>query len=261
METIFLILSGVILAAGVLYWFWSHIQLTQKKVQLLENAVFELRGLMTRGDPGTESRVPAPLAPPAPVYQDLADDEEDWPAPAPVKAASADIGSTPLSALSGDATADLQPGGRLEVPSPSSPEKEKITTDDQFRELFLQRSPAPTPPAAASASAATEVHDEKTVSTGPAAVVSPVAVSNEALEAMPVKDLRRLAEQRGLTGVSEMRKKEILSALRQQIPAAAAGGKSSVAVASEPQPSTTVVVERTLDLTEADGIEEATVLE
>jgi hypothetical protein len=58
-----------------------------------------------------------------------------------------------------------------------------------------------------------------------------------------------------------MRKKEILSALRQQIPAAAAGGKSSVAVASEPQPSTTVVVERTLDLTEADGIEEATVLE
>lgn len=252
METIFLILSGVILAAGVLYWFWSHIQLTQKKVQLLENAVFELRGLMTR-DHGTD--VPA-AAPPAPVYQDLADDEEDWPAAsAPSPSKTVDIGSTPLSALSGDVTADLQPGGRLEVPSPGTPESAPVTTDDQFRELFLQRSPVPTPPAAAAAAAA----NEKTVSTGPApavAAAAPVAaVSNEALDAMPVKDLRRLAEQRGLTGVSDMRKKEILSALRQQIPANA----ESVPVASETTPATTVVVERTLDLTE--GIEEATVLE
>ena len=49
MESIFLILSGAVLAAGILYWFWSHIQLTQKKVQLLENAVFELRGLQGPG--------------------------------------------------------------------------------------------------------------------------------------------------------------------------------------------------------------------
>jgi hypothetical protein len=258
METIFLILSGVILAAGVLYWFWSHIQLTQKKVQLLENAVFELRGLMTRGDPGSEGgSSQAPSTPPAPVYQDLADDEEEWSdASAPQPSKTADIGSTPLSALSGDVTADLQPGGRLEVPSPGTPENVPVTTDDQFRELFLQRSPVPTPPAAAAAAAVT-ASSEKTVTTGPAPAPAPAAVSNEALEAMPVKDLRRLAEQRGLTGVSEMRKKEILSALRQQIPATAVA--ESVPVASEPQPSTTVVVERTLDLTE--GIEEATVLE
>jgi hypothetical protein len=237
----------------VLYWFWSHIQLTQKKVQLLENAVFELRGLMTRGDPGVQ----APSTPPAPVYQDLADDEEEWSdASAHSPSKTADIGSTPLSALSGDVTADLQPGGRLEVPSPGTPESAPVTTDDQFRELFLQRSPVPTPPAAAAATAVT-ASSEKTVSTGPAPAPAPAAVSNEALEAMPVKDLRRLAEQRGLTGVSEMRKKEILSALRQQIPATAVA--ESVPVASEPQPSTTVVVERTLDLTE--GIEEATVLE
>lgn len=256
METIFLILSGVILAAGVLYWFWSHIQLTQKKVQLLENAVFELRGLMTRGDPGSEGgSSQAPSTPPAPVYQDLADDEEEWsdaPHAAPSPSKTADIGSTPLSALSGDVTADLQPGGRLEVPSPGTPESAPVTTDDQFRELFLQRSPVPTPPAAAAAV------NEKTVSTGPAPAAAPAApVSNEALDAMPVKDLRRLAEQRGLTGVSDMRKKEILSALRQQIPATA--NADSVPVASETTPATTVVVERTLDLTE--GIEEATVLE
>ena len=78
---------------------------------------------------------------------------------------------------------------------------------------------------------------------------------------MPVKDLRRLAEQRGITGVSDMRKKEILSALRQQVVQPAAV-------------STTVVVEHTLDLTEVetvapapasaaseDSLQEATVLE
>ena len=72
---------------------------------------------------------------------------------------------------------------------------------------------------------------------------------------MPVKDLRRLAEQRGLTGVSDMRKKEILSALRQQI--------TSVPAAQGAEKSTTVVVERTLDLTqmEGDGLQDATVLE
>ena len=74
---------------------------------------------------------------------------------------------------------------------------------------------------------------------------------------MPVKDLRRLAEQRGIAGVSDMRKKEILSALRQQVTV------PSAATAQD----ATVVVERTLDLTETvdlvagDGLGEATVLE
>ena len=76
---------------------------------------------------------------------------------------------------------------------------------------------------------------------------------------MPVKDLRRLAEQRGIAGVSDMRKKEILSALRQQV----AVPSAATATAQD----ATVVVERTLDLTEtvesvvSDGLGEATVLE
>jgi hypothetical protein len=109
MESIFLILSGVILAAGVLYWFWSHIQLTQKKVQLLENAVFELRGLVqgspdrgslgkgTRGDLSDAGNGEA-------VYADLSDD--DWEgAPAAdanattVAAVAAVSSSTPLTNL------------------------------------------------------------------------------------------------------------------------------------------------------------------
>ena len=196
MESIFLILSGVVLAAGVLYLFWSHIQLTQKKVQLLENAVFELRGMLTQPTVSREPREePREEPSEAPVYNDLADDEEDW-APA----------STPLEELA-PASDDLAPGGGAAKGAESPVETQSA---EKFRELFIQHEPLP----------------------------SPVKVDVQApLDSMPVKELRRLAEQRGITGVSELKKKELLAALRQQV--------------TVPPPSPAhVVVERTLDLTE-----------
>jgi hypothetical protein len=249
MESIFLILSGVILAAGVLYWFWSHIQLTQKKVQLLENAVFELRGLVTArsspepdGSSGSSGSSSGGGGSSSTVYNDLADDEEEeWlpeqssSTPLPSSGGVTDIGSTPLSDLNG--TSDLQPGGRLEVPTlvESELEKDAETSDEQFRELFAQRD-SPKAPASVT---------DKSVSSDKA------IVSESSLESMPVKELRRLAEQRGLTGVSDLRKKELLAALRQQITSSPASEKAD-----------TVVVERTLDLTETDDLAaEATVLE
>lgn len=253
MESIFLILSGVILAAGVLYWFWSHIQLTQKKVQLLENAVFELRGLVTaRSPPEPDGSSGSSGGGGAAVYNDLADDEEEeWvpeqtSTPLPSGGGVTDIGSTPLSDL--HESTDLQPGGRLEVPSVEADkvEVEAETSLEQFRELFAQRESASPKGSASSASASSSATDKSVVAEKP--------VSDSSLESMPVKELRRLAEQRGLTGVSDLRKKELLAALRQQI--------TSVPVNEKAE---TVVVERTLDLTslsESDDLAaEATVLE
>jgi Ulp1 family protease len=116
---------------------------------------------------------------------------------------------------------------------------------EQFRDLFAQReSASPKAPSSSSASASASATD-KSVTTDKA------VVSESSLESMPVKELRRLAEQRGLTGVSDLRKKELLAALRQQITSSPATEKAD-----------TVVVERTLDLTEMDDLaEEATILE
>ena len=210
MESIFLILSGVVLAAGVLYWFWSHIQLTQKKVQLLENAVFELRGMLTQGSaPAQEQEQEQQVKEQAeaPVYNDLADDEEeDW-------VPSTQTGSTSLEELASD---DLAPGGAASKGvAPESPAETQ--TAEKFRELFIQHEQLPSP------------------------VKADAPAANASLDSMPVKELRRLAEQRGLTGVSELRKKELLAALRNQI--------TSVPTAPAPVPEE-VVVERTLDLTE-----------
>jgi hypothetical protein len=240
LESIFLALSGVILLAGVLYWFWSHIQLTQKKVQLLENAVFELRGMLQRGGGGSNPGLPplpvseeeadAPRSPSgsggaavSSMYNDLSDD--DWKEDAEVVGSDGEgevdisAGSTPLSALGLEESSsefpvfqeeetnpDLQPGGRIQGV------EEVESKSEQFRDLFT----------------------------------SPPVTEATSLDAMPVKDLRRLAEQRGIANASELRKKEILAALKAQI-----GGGS---VSGSNGPSTVVQIEKTLDLTEVAEI-------
>lgn len=246
METVFLALSGVILMAGVLYWFWSHIQLTQKKVQLLENAVFELRGMLQRGDGGHESNggvegnqgtgnqgtgnpgVPLPPSPPktlrsdsdssASLYNDLSDD--DWKevegnegneeSSNGNNAVDLSAGSTPLSELDLDLNIGHEPHRVEEVDvhpdlQPGGRIEAVEPKTEQFRDLFTA------PPTEATS-----------------------------LDAMPVKDLRRLAEQRGIPNVSELRKKEILSALKSQV----------IPSSSSSSSSGSVVVEKTLDLTE-----------
>lgn len=268
MESIFLLLSGAILMAGILYWFWSHIQLTQKKVQLLENAVFELRGMVANyktespglvvgGGGGSDSpvdsvpvaasaSVPAPV--PASAYTDLGDDGwEDDASGEPIKEVA--YVSTPLDtiltsaempAVSSSSSAggrpgvtsldeafaepELQPGGRIEVPTEEEMAAEEKRVDE-FRQIFGRHA------------------EEGDVPFGRTETTS-VSRTPESLESMPVKELRRLAEQRGIRGASEMRKKEILAALRQQIAAA-------------PAPATSVTVQRTLDLTEMEEVSEA----
>ena len=218
-----MILSGVILFAGILYWLWSHIQLTQKKVQLLENAVFELRGLVgTRGpDIGSPASVAATAspAPRASPFKDLDDDDWDEPEKAEEVAAvstpidnlvesSAAAGSTSLEELgiaSGSAEVaveregheeveaeaeenvsdDLMPGGRIYAPPDEPPAVEQ--QQERFRDLFVQ----------------------------PDVVPSPSTSATQSLESMPVNELRRLAIQRGIAGARDMRKKEILAALRE----------------------------------------------
>ena len=244
MESIFLALSGVILLAGVLYWFWSHIQLTQKKVQLLENAVFELRGMLQRGsgggpgspdlassDENSPPRSSSGLGPSiaaSSIYNDLSDD--DWKEDAEVvdhegEEADVSAGSTPLSALGleesssefpvfqeEDVNPDLQPGGRIQVVE----EEGSQSKGEQFRDLFT----------------------------------SPPTSEATSLDAMPVKDLRRLAEQRGIANASELRKKEILSALKSQI----GGSTGGASAATSTNPTTVVQLEKTLDLTEVSEI-------
>lgn len=213
MEVIFLLLSGVILVAGVLYWFWSHLQLTQKKVQLLENAVFELRTMLLSSERGPPRQAQVQIQSPPDVsssvaaaagYEDLGDD--DWDADEKVADSPDTVAPTTIIHEINDESVsaeDLMPGGRIAVPTVDEVKEISrvastlLTSDtpveeEQFRELFV-------------AKADTTVEE-------------PLRTA-ESLESMPVKELRRLAQERGIPGAADMRKKEILAALRQQITA------------------------------------------
>lgn len=259
METLFLILSGAILVAGILYWLWSHIQLTQKKVQILENAVFELRGMLTSGaatgppqvvaaaaaiassGSSSGSVTPAPT-PAAKVYSDLEDDAaEDWDAEEEGEVRvirEVPQVSTPLEPAPGlvveertvavereeEIPDDLMPGGRIQIGEAApaaATEEEESEGVKRFKELFVA-------PAAA-------------------------ARTPESLDSMPVKELRRLATQRGIQGADDMKKKEILAALRRQVVAPTTTVEAAAAPATEEGGS--VAVEKTLDLTEAETVE------
>ena len=171
----FLILSGVILAAGVLYWFWSHIQLTQKKVQLLENAVFELRGMLAPSELQSEPEAaPAPSQGSQSQYKDL--DDDDWT----------------------DQAQDV-----LLAVIESVPQEAPLTQTQVVREEPVKM----TPELIQGFSLYKEV------------VPQPEVKSEEpqTLEGMTIKDLRRMASQRGIAGTSEMKKKELVAALRDSV--------------------------------------------
>ena len=238
MEAIFLILSGMILLAGIFYWLWSHIQLTQKKVLLIENSVHELRDILSKRVAPPEPDIKMVTATTtAPVYNDLSDD--DW---AEEENANSDIKtvpmvSTPLDSLDGghdvvvthaEATFDnhnaeidfksqpfstiqetdeLQPGGRILDGG----------DDKEFRELFVARTPE-------ESSAAVSTNNNNTGST---------------LESLSVKELRRIAEQRGITRANELRKRELLAALRDQ-------GTATASTLDD------VFVERVVDISEVE---------
>ena len=241
LETLFMILSGAILVAGVMYWLWSHIQLTQKKVQILENAVFELRGMLTSGaatgpPPIPSGSVPTPVIPAdspkkESVYSDLEDDAaEDWdaeeggdgetrvirevapvstPLEAVVPALSVEEKVVALDETLGreeEIPEDLMPGGRIQIGGESSTAAAAAAPEKQFKDLFV-----------------------------PVAAPAPAARTPESLESMPVKELRRLAAQRGIQGAEDMKKKEILAALRRQVTV---------------PPSGETTVEKTLDISE-----------
>ncbi len=180
MESMFLILSGVILASGVLYWFWSHIQLTQKKVQLLENAVFELRSMLSPGL--VESGLPNESQE-QPEYKDLEDD--DW--------------TEPQVQVQAPVPVQVQ----VQEPATITIIREEPVHVDFMAELQARESLVQTNVVTVNDNE-NENDNEKTVETE----------DNQTLEGLTLKVLRSMASQRGITGTSDMKKKDVIAALR-----------------------------------------------
>lgn len=192
-DTFYVALCMTVLILGVVYWFWTQNQYIQRKLNLLENIVFEMKtqisNLASAPDnlsmPTMPAGLPVPgltptgLAPatyaPAPaddeddlLHEDLhaqasplkEDDFTDMPTPVANVLVTPSAPSSPVSA-EGD---DLQPGGV------GSGVEEKVMPDS--------------------------------------------TAGQGALDGMTLKELRRLAEIRGVSGATHLRKQQLIDALR-----------------------------------------------
>lgn len=160
-DSFYIALCMTVLMLGIVYWFWSQNQYLLRKINLLENIVYELKTICTS----------PPLSPVEPT---------SYP-PAPVSVMEED--EEILAELLEEEEEALHP---------------------------LQRPPSPpsTPPS----------EEEDLQPGGVGSGIKEVTESSNILETMTLKELRRLAEQRGIKGAAELKKKELLSQLKGNIP-------------------------------------------
>ena len=159
-DSFYIALCMTVLMLGIVYWFWSQNQYLLRKINLLENIVYELKTICTS-------------PPPTPV----------------------------------------EPTSYPSAPSSVIEEDEEILAEllEEEEELHpLQRPPSPpvTPPS----------EEDDLQPGGVGSGIKEVTESTNILETMTLKELRRLAEQRGIKGAAELKKKELLSQLKGNIP-------------------------------------------
>ena len=244
-DSFYIALCMTILLVGAIYWVWTQIQYVQRKVNILENIVYELKTLCAKQAPpevaiGAIGSSPdqAIKYPPAPSSV-LGEDEDllhetlhaamggsstmATPTFAPMQEEAADI-TKDISNMGGMDTMNM--GTMEDVYSAGIMDFEvgpgEVTGDigdvDDVSDAAAVVTPSIVEQFEASLSDnGIAPFDTSVLSEDlqPGGVGSGVSLtSNNVLEGMNLKELRRLAQQRQIVGATDMRKKELIAALR-----------------------------------------------
>jgi hypothetical protein len=180
-DTFYVALCMTILILGVVYWFWTQNQYIQRKLNLLENIVYEMKTNMNTA-PEPVNTVDYPPAP----SSELGEEEE---------------------VLHKRLHAEMEMETEAELQQP-------VETEIQSEQIQpLPEEIADIPP-----------YEEKSNddlqpggSNNTLTVDLPADSSGSSLDAMTLKELKRLAEQRKIHGWSNMRKQALIDALRNTV--------------------------------------------
>jgi hypothetical protein len=179
-ETFYIALCVTILLLGAIYWFWTQLQYLQRKVNLLDNVVYEMKTLV--------ANLPAASGTPPVAYSNAEFVHEE-----PVTAAPY---APPPESVAGDL------------------EAERMASELEF-DSFAGAAAAPVEPAVVA-----PVNDELQ----PGGLASPDTgkrLSDTSIESplnsMSIKELRRMAEANGIPGSSELKKRDLIRALREKV--------------------------------------------
>lgn len=234
-DSFYIALCMTVLLLGVVYWFWTQTQYLQRKMNLLENIVYELKTLIDRG--------------PSPSLS-----AHGFASAASAAAAAAGLGPAESEQAAATATAPSYP------PPPGS---EFGEDDDLLHEQLHSATQSTAQPGAQEpAMIVKEVSDELQpggVGSGLPSVEPDASFSDNTkpksnvLDGMTLKELRRLAEQRSVAGASTMRKQALIDALRSDASRSepfgeASSSEGSPVAAAESRHPITMSDETTLNL-------------
>jgi hypothetical protein len=213
-DSFYIALCMTILLVGAVYWVWTQIQYVQRKVNVLENIVYELKTLCSKEEP-TYAPPPSDLELHETLQKEIAPyatvEELDAPMPSPASRPvsrpaspvfqmeepvfAALTAQTAQAAHAAQAMPEVREVPEVpEVPEFVEPEQEPIFNMDRFvREVDV------------------EAEDLQPGGVGSGVVAPPIQSS---LDTMTIKELRRLAQQKGISGANDMKKKEIIEAIR-----------------------------------------------
>ncbi len=184
-DSFYLALCMTILLVGAVYWVWTQIQYVQRKVNALENIVYELKTLCSTARQQQETVPLAPVSyPPAPPSEM---GEED-----------ADLLEETLRNEIEEETLDAIPS--MPDRHIDAGEEEPFQSEENTMEMEMTPHPL------------MMVQDELQTGGSANSVVAPSFSSS--LDSMSVKELRRLATQKGVSGAADMKKKDLITAIR-----------------------------------------------
>lgn len=219
-DSFYIALCMTILLVGAVYWVWTQIQYVQRKVNVLENIVYELKTLCSRPPDG-------PVAPanyPPPPSSVLGEDEDllhetlrGEVAPYATVEEIAEVEEPEVAVEAPSFTiAEALAAARSASPEPSVPTTpvnpwsgEAEVTDAEV-EAALDFS-EPVFDMGRYVVQGAEKADLQPGGVGSGVVAPPL---HSSLEGMTLKELRRLAQQKSISGANEMKKRELIEAIR-----------------------------------------------
>lgn len=195
-DTFYVALCMTVLILGVVYWFWTQNQFIQRKLNLLENIVYEMRSASNAHVP--EGLVDKALAAAAAVAGTTSSsDAVAAYAPAPEEEGEDDIVHATLSDELDGATLTLDSDELKPMPEATLA---AFDTDDVV-EAVAEDDLAPGATLGTAATTVTATEDLGTV-------------KGTVLDNMTLKELKQLAEQKSVKGAKSMRKHELVEAIR-----------------------------------------------
>ena len=203
-DTFYVALCMTVLILGAVYWFWTQNQFMLRKLSLLENIVYEMKMALSKAPPAADNNADFGAAG-ATSY-----------APAPGSVMSdddAELLNDDLHVTLGGGSGSG--GGARDEPVSSFVPISQDSPVLQVSETALYSKPADEVHADASPVDLTPVAASDDLQPGGVGSgVAEVKNGSGAYDNMKLTELRRLAENRGISGAKEMRKQALIDALR-----------------------------------------------